>query len=277
MTEITLELEKVQSLKNQVDTIIQSAKRTKDYSSKPRIEQKIEPLDKQEKAVIDFIKKNPGTSIERVVKSVDYARRTIYKTIGRLRSYGMIIEELDKKSNRKHRLYVNNDSLILSVIDDLERFKTSYSNLIKAAVELYKKIDDTDEMYSWDTTSNLISILKLLIVGYSTYAVFEWPKSIHDTEGLNRLYLTVFQNINEILTELAKYIPFHIKDKKEKLKFITRDLTFPFQESQVFEQMIKEFDEYNLGVEYDSVMSNLFKASKMPREWSAYRAAILEK
>ena len=86
MTEITLELEKVQSLKNQVDTIIQSVKRTKDYSSKPRIEQKIEPLDKQEKAVIDFIKKNPGTSIERVVKSVDYARRTIYKTIGRLRS-----------------------------------------------------------------------------------------------------------------------------------------------------------------------------------------------
>ena len=81
------------------------------------------------------------------------------------------------------------------------------------------------------------------------YAVFEWPKSIHDTEGLNRLYLTVFQNINEILTELAKYIPFHIKKEKEKLKFITRDLTFPFQESQVFEQMIKEFDEYNLGVE----------------------------
>ena len=45
----------------------------------------------------------------------------------------MIIEELDKKSNRKHRLYVNNDSLILSVIDDLERFKTSYSNLIKGS------------------------------------------------------------------------------------------------------------------------------------------------
>jgi predicted transcriptional regulator len=102
--------------------------------------------------VINFTK-NPGTSIEQIVESVDHTRKTIYKIIGRLRSYGMITEELDKKSNRKHRVHVNNKSLILSVTDDLESFKRSYSKLIKAAVEHYKKIDDPNESYSWDITT----------------------------------------------------------------------------------------------------------------------------
>jgi biotin operon repressor len=277
MTQITLEKEELQNFVKQLDMLLRSAKQTENYRNKRHVEQKIEPLDNQEKAVINFIKKNPGTSKQQIVDSVDYSRNTIYKAIGRLRSYGMIIEELDKKSNRKLELYSNNKSLFLSVIDDLERFKKSYLNLIKAAVERQKKIDDPNESYSWDVTSNLLFILKQLIAGYSIQAVFEWPKIIQDSEGLNRLYLTVFQSINEMLVELAKYVPFHINDEKEKLEFINRDLTFPFQESQEFERMINEFTEYNLDPEYDAVMSNLFRASKMPREWIIYRNGLMEK
>ncbi len=277
MAQITVEKEELQNLKKQLDMLLRSAKQTENHGNKHRIEQKIEPLDNQEKAVMDFIKKNPGTSIEQVVSSVDYARRTIYKTLERLRSYGMITEELDKKSNRKHKLYVNRESLILSVMDDLERFKRSYSKLIKAAAERQKKMDDPNELYAWDVAGNLMSILKHLVVGYSMQAVFEWPKVIQDIEGLNRLYLTVFQSINEILVELAKNVPFHINNEKEKLEFITRDLTFPFQESQEFKQMINEFNEYELDPEYDAVMSDLFRASKMPRDWIVYRIGLMEK
>jgi predicted transcriptional regulator len=278
MTEITLELEKMQNIKNQLDILLHSAKQIENDNYQSHIEQKIEPLDKQEKAVLKFIKRNPGTSIQNVVESVDYARATIYKIIRRLRNYGMIIEELDEKNNRKHRLYVKDKSLIVSVIDDVESFKKSYSNFIRRALELYKKIEgsDNDEMYSWDISVNLVSILKYLIASYSMYAVFEWPKMIKDTQGLNRLYLTVFQSINEIFLELRKYVPFHIKDRKEKQKFLNQDLMFPFQESKVYEQMINDFHEYDLDKEFNLLMSDLFRASKMPKEWKNYRDAIME-
>jgi hypothetical protein len=97
------------------------------------------------------------------------------------------------------------------------------------------------------------------------------------TQGLNRLYLTVFQSINEIYVELGKHVPFHIKEKKEKKEFLNQDLMFQFQESKVYEKMINEFHECDLDREYDSVMSNLFRACGMNRDWKDYRAALLEK
>lgn len=51
---------------------------------------------------------------------------------------------------------------------------------------------------------------------------------------------------------------------------------FPFQESKMYENLIRDFHEYDLDNDMDSIMSKLFTASKMPREWKDYRAAIAE-
>jgi hypothetical protein len=40
--------------------------------------------------------------------------------------------------------------------------------------------------------------------------------------------------------------------------------------------MIPEFDEYNVGPEFDPVMSNLFTILKMHMNWKDYRSGLNE-
>ncbi len=265
--------------------LLQTPVKIETGSYKHRIEHKLEPLDDKEKDIMEFIKNNPGISIQFVVDSVNYARVTVFKTINRLISYGMIHVELDKKKKRIHRLYVIDDSLIVSVMDDIKKFNKSYINLIKTAAKVYKNMVARDDpkyvgilgnylLYSQTISDNLITILKHLITSYSLYAVFEWPKRIRDTEGLNRLYVTVFQSFNEIFSELAKYVPFHLKKRNEKLEYLNRNLMSLYGEFETYERIITEFHRYDLDIEFDTVMSNLFTASKMPREWREIRTAM---
>jgi predicted nucleotide-binding protein (sugar kinase/HSP70/actin superfamily) len=125
-------------------------------------------------------------------------------------------------------------------------------------------------------SAQLVFILKHLIMSYSLYAVFEWPQLIRDDESLNRLYLTVFQTLNNMLSELGKKVPFHLKKMEERLEYLKKDIMFLYQESKEYEQIVLEFHEYGIDKELDSVMSSLFSALKMPIKWADYRTAIEE-
>jgi hypothetical protein len=113
-------------------------------------------------------------------------------------------------------------------------------------------------------------------MSYSLNAIFVWPEQIKDSESLNRLYLMVFQSLNEIFSEHVKYVPFDIEDKNERVKGFQDDLRYSYDDANMYVNMIPEFDEYNLGTEFDSVMSDLFTASKMPMKWKDYRAGLDE-
>jgi hypothetical protein len=235
-----------------------------------------EVSDKRELDIIEFVKKNPGKSKQNAIDSVPGARVTVWRHIKNLVNYGIITQELD---NRKHRLYFNDESVFMSVLDDIKSFKKSYINLVKVAAKVYKNMvarGDNYKLYSEMISNNIATILKHLVTSYSLYAVFEWPKIIKDTEGLNRLYLTVFQSFNEIFSELANYVPFHLRERNEKMEFLKRDLMSLYGEFEIYEQMITEFHRYGLDMEFDSAMSNLFKAFKMPRDWGDIRAGMEE-
>ena len=216
-------------------------------------------------------------SIQGVVDKSDYARRTVYRIINNLLRYNLIIKEKDSKS-RKHALSINKKSVIWAVTNDLKTFKKAYFELVNLAHEKYKQMEgqDYDEIYSWGMSAQLVFILKHLIMSYSLYAVFEWPQIIRDDESLNRLYLTVFQTLNNILSELAKKVPFHLKKTKERLEFLKKDIMFLYQESKEYEQIVLEFHENGIDRELDSVMSSLFIALKMPVKWADYRTVIEE-
>lgn len=130
---------------------------------------------------------------------------------------------------------------------------------------------DISEFYSVGVANGLIDIFRQLITSYSLYAIFKWPQEIRDLESLNILYLTVFQSLKEIYSELVKYVPFDIEDEHERIKYLEEGLKYSFEDAKKYVSMIREFDEYNAGVEFDSVMSNLFNAIKMPISWDDYR------
>ena len=276
MTRIALESEKIDDIKKQLEILVKTAGKIESDNYKYHIKQRMKALDEKEKVIIKFVKNNPGTSKQNVVDSVNYARVTVFRNIKNLVNYGIITQELD---NQKHRLYFNDENVFTSVLDDIKSFKKSYINLIKIADEAYKnKIarGDNTKLYSEMIGNDLATILKHLIMNYSLYAVFEWPKMIKDSEGLNRLYLTVFQSLNEIFLELGNSVPFHLKERDEKIEFLKRDLMSLYGEFEIYEHMITEFHRYGLDMEFDTVMSNLFMASKMPRDWGDIRAGMEE-
>ena len=276
MTRIALESEKIDDIKKQLEILVKTAEKIESDNYKYHIKQRMKALGEKEKVIIKFVKNNPGTSKQNVVDSVNYARVTVFRNIKNLVNYGIITQELD---NQKHRLYFNDENVFTSVLDDIKSFKKSYINLIKIAAEAYKnKIarGDNTKLYSEMIGNDLATILKHLIMNYSLYAVFEWPKMIKDSEGLNRLYLTVFQSLNEIFLELGNSVPFHLKEKDEKIEFLKRDLMSLYGEFEIYEHMITEFHRYGLDMEFDTVMSNLFMASKMPRDWGDIRAGMEE-
>jgi hypothetical protein len=70
--------------------------------------------------------------------------------------------------------------------------------------------------------------------------------------------------------ECYKYVPFDIEDINERVKGFQDDLRYFYDDANMYVNMIREFDEYNLGTEFDSVMSDLSTASKMHMTWKDY-------
>jgi hypothetical protein len=96
-------------------------------------------------------------------------------------------------------------------------------------------------------------------------------------ESLNRLYLTVFQSLNEIFSELAKHVPFDIQDEQKRIEYLQEGLRYSFEDAVVYQNLIPEFADYGVKPEFDAVMSNLFTAIKMNVNWKDYREGNLDK
>ena len=135
---------------------------------------------------------------------------------------------------------------------------------------------DIANLYSAGVANGLTDIFRQLIISYSLDAIFKWPQEIKDIESLNRLYLTVFQSLNEIYSELVKYVPFDIQDEHKRVEYLQEGLKYTFEDAKMYVKMIPEFDEYNVGPEFDSVMSNLFATFKMHMTWKDYRDGLDE-
>ena len=292
MARIVIGLEAIEDIKNKLGSLIQSGQKLESSDLKKLIRQKTEVLDENEKIVFEYIRNNPGTSVQHMVDSLkNPSRGTIYKALKRLKKYKMVITRSDDTNFQKHQLFVNNESLIIQVEKDIKNFKRSYLNVIKRANQEYIKKQrltedelkksrrphiDIPEIYSWGIDEDLTKILKKLIMSYSLNAIFVWPEKIKDSESLNRLYLMVFQRLNEIFSEHAKYVPFDIEDKHKRVEYLQEGLRYSYEDAKMYVDMIPEFDEYNLSTEFDSVMSDLFTASKMHMTWKDYRAGLNE-
>jgi hypothetical protein len=293
MTQIIFELDAIEDIKNKFESLIQKSQKIDSTDFKKLVRPRTGFLDKNEKIVFECIKEKPGQSKQDVVDSLDSAkppknlsRGPVFKAIKNLHNRKMIIQKPDGSNVQKHLLYVNNESLIVQVEKEINDFKKTYLNLIKKADKEYKKkIELTEdelkkskrpdldlaEFYSVGVTEGLLKIFKQLVTNYSLKAIFEWREQIKDLESLNRLYLIVFQNLNEIFSELIKYVPFDIQDEHKRVEYLQEGLKYSLDDANIYVKMIPIFDERNIGSEFDSVMSILFRSLKMHMSWKDYR------
>jgi hypothetical protein len=293
MARIIFELDAIEDIKNKLDSLIQKGQKIDSTDFKKLVKQRTGFLDENEKMVFRCIEEREGQSHQNIVNVLEksLSRRPVFNAIKSLIKRGMVVSEPDGTNSRIHRLYVNRENLIIQVENEIKDFKRSYLKLIKRADEEYrKKLDlteyqlkksmrpdlDIPELYSGGVAGGLTDIFRQLIITYSLNAVFKWSQEIKDLDSLNRLYLTVFQNLNEIYSQLVKYVPFDIQDEHKRIEYLQEGLKYTFEDAKMYVKMIPEFDEYNIGSEFNSVMSNLFTALKMHTTWKDYRTGLNE-
>jgi hypothetical protein len=86
----------------------------------------------------------------------------------------------------------------------------------------------------------------------------------------------VFQNLNEI-SELVKSVQFDIEDENTRVTYLREGLRYSIDDAKVYQEMIPDFDECGVGMEFDSVMSSLFTAIKTDVSWKDYRDRSVER
>jgi hypothetical protein len=297
MPRIIIEKDAIEDIKNKLDSLIQRGQKIDSTDFRKIVRQRTGFLDENEKLVFKCIEKREGQAKQEVVDSLTNApppnslsRIPVLNAIISLESREMIRIKPDPLNSQKHLLYVNKENLIIQIENDINNFKRSYLKLIKRANEEYRRKQDLTEdqlkkskrpdldiaeFYSVGVTDGLTKIFKQLIINYALNAIFKWREEIKDLESLNRLYLVVFQNLNEIFSELVKYVPFDIQDEDKRISYLQEGLRYSLEDAKVYQEMIPEFDSYNVGPEFDAVMSNLFTAIKMNVNWKDYREGRL--
>ena len=297
MTRIIIELDAAEDIKNRFESLIQKSQKIGSADFKNLIRPRTGFLDKSEKIVFECIEEKPGQSKQEIVNSLvnksinSLSRGPVFKAFKSLDKRGMIVEKPDTSNVQKHLLYVNRENLIIQVEQEIKNFKKTYLKLIKRAdIEYKKKLEltedelkkssrpelDLSESYSEGVANGLVKIFKQFVTNYSLKAIFEWREEIKDIESLNRLYLTVFQSLNEMFSELTKYVPFDIENEHGRIEYFQEGLKYSLDDAKIYSEMIPEFDERNIGSEFDSVMSILFRSLKMHMTWKDYRDRLNE-
>jgi predicted transcriptional regulator len=288
MSRIIFELEEIEDIKKRLESIIKRGQKIDSSDQKILVKrnQTVLPkfLDAYEAKVFEYIRNNPGSSKQDVVDALrgTRSRNPIFTIIEKLVEYGLVIKRTDNTNALRHQLFENKESLVVQVENDIKKFRRSYLNLLKRAnldsSSYQKKKHEPGELspivYSVSIDIKLTRILEKLIMGYSLKAIFEWSEEIKDPETLNRLNLMVFHMLSEIFSEHVKYSnPWNIQDEREKIVLI-RDGFQNNNREIIYGDLIHDFDKYNWNSEFDSVMSDLFKALNMGRNWKEYRESL---
>jgi len=171
----------------------------------------------RELAIMKYLRKHPGTTkIKLISKLQNSARKklnegqygtyvTLLKAIGILAELNIIrIEWLHKQ---KHKLYLNENSLLLEVDNDLNDFKNSFDELISKVERNteWQQLRNSGIPGSNRMLDYLALIYKHVFNVYLSYILLKWSVELkNDDFLLNRVYTLILFSFIEIGTEFAK-------------------------------------------------------------------------
>ena len=102
---------------------------------------------------------SPGITKQSIVDhfgqegSGKYSRVTIFKTISDLEKYGLIVVRPNQNNRQIHHLYVNNESILYSLIQDFQTFEHAFFVLLDKAKVKYIEYEKgaTNPNYHFDS------------------------------------------------------------------------------------------------------------------------------
>jgi hypothetical protein len=228
---------------------------------------KFEDLSSHEKAIIEYVKENPGCKKQDIIDNIKAgAYITTRKIIEKLIQDGMI--RYEKINNQYYKLYYNEKSIILQTYDELNKIRDYFSSIIYKIAENPLKYN-LDKKISNPITSNIISIYVHILGMYIIYSLLKWSKEIDDITTLNRTYSLVFYELLEIQREISK--SFKIKDKLPFKKATAGEVFSPLYhkltprffilDPEKILDILKEFNKYENLDEIKDLLRLVWKIS----------------
>jgi hypothetical protein len=237
-------------------------------------------LTQQEKRILDYIQANPGTSKQGVVDGLKdvYSRGPIFRTIRDLVNFGMLRQQKDKTNRQTYNLFINSDNLVVALVNDLEKYKISFSRLSS-------NVTDIPDSLPLDVRNSLriafeVMLLKIhtcFVVSYFLTALFKWPiLARSDKETLSKLYAIFFTNVQDLQFEYVKSVPRWSRTDFKSMGKITA-LGLKIQKlvgemaqaalslshnARVDPEYASILEEVGFGKEFESMMDIIWKNSK---------------
>jgi hypothetical protein len=169
---------------------------------------RMDDLHPREKKTVDYVEKNPGTNKEEIISYLTNegigSRMTIRKAIANLIEYGMISQRraTDKPNNQVLELYINEDSVFLSVYRELDKFKNLFFDRIEKIRQ--KDLDQNTWVEIDALLVHLVYICLHVLGAYLFYFFLRWPTQIYDVAIRNKLYAIIIYRIVEIQSKLSE-------------------------------------------------------------------------
>ncbi|MGC1931062.1 MAG: hypothetical protein WA667_18995 [Candidatus Nitrosopolaris sp.] len=226
----------------------------------------------KEKRIREYIKNNPGTSKQGVVDNFKgtCSRGPILNTINQMEKEGIILVREDEHNSQVHHLFINNENLLVSLIEELDSFKQRFFNLIDKAMTIGGKEENNDDWLArlqlkWELMGALLFPYKHFIIKYNLGDLFLPRDTNIDDETLHRKFTIVFDVMQEIHAKLyqitcdKRWI-----DNNEELKEQLLDSII--LEGSNYEELgnvLKIFERHGLRQSAEAVFDSLFGN----REW----------
>jgi hypothetical protein len=252
-----------------------------------------------ENAVQKYIKEHPGASKQAVVDYFDqkktYTRVPLFRTISSLVQYGMVTTRKDPSNRQTYNLYVNSESLLVSLINEFEKFEIGYRNLVEETKVDFAKMaswrksynkkynqqlrkgikkEDLDDWY-WETSerkiqgeeesilSDLLSVYKSFIFIHIFIALFKWPSMTSDPIMLNKLYAVLFDRIAQLHPIILEIVP-EVFGRKRDIYFLgTRAIKV-----MEIEKLFQWFPHPDADTNFTTVMDSMWNSVYEFFTWS---------
>ncbi|MGB7638980.1 MAG: BlaI/MecI/CopY family transcriptional regulator [Nitrososphaeraceae archaeon] len=207
-------------------------------------------ITKRDWKIIEYIKKNAGCSKQDVVRGMngDPSRITILNILNKLENERMIIARKERTNSQIYRLFVNNESLIITKKQLLDDFKNSYLKLLEKSKEKMRSKEDNKML------KGSLLLLYEHFVGMCLFAVlFTWPEKIGDKQDLNKLSTLAFTNLQEVQLKLSEVI------SKGDKTLVNSMASYVFKlYPEIFPYVVNYLREYGLDNESEKAIDSIW-------------------
>ena len=272
MSSIFVSKDELEKVRESIDLLLEKSRRQVVVGSaeQQKVHNSAYELDEKEKPIVDYLKKNPGSTKEDVVMNLKiYSRVTILRTISRLLEKNAIITTRKSKRSRINHLYINYKEAIFSLQEYLGAFQYSYSELIDEAItvirsRVFKKGNRVDRKISYlGLFYKLIELYKFLCIMYITSDIFLWSRRPLDNNTLHIKFGHFFNTMKKIHYELLE-ITTRLGIDPEEGEEIVCDMLwtskYGFSKVDLF-NLLKYFEKFNLGKDLEPVIDALWALS----------------